>query len=33
MFASASKSAQEQNMLSNQKLEDEGRQSLGKYIF
>jgi len=28
MFASASKSAQEQNMLSNQKLEDEGRQSL-----
>ena len=30
MFATAAKSAQEANLVNNQKLEDEGRQHLGK---
>ncbi len=33
MFATAAKSAQETNLLNNQKLEDEGREHLGnQYI-
>ena len=31
MFATAAKSAQEANLLNNQKLEDEGREHLGNY--